>query len=337
MLRQVRDVLALIALRLYAIGAYVVVWTWNNRVVVLAILLIIAIALLTMTAPTWMKMDGWTPYPAPNKGLPVPRDYAIYLPLMLNRYNPAPLNPKKGADAPWSCEDAAKLRISWSYNWSLNPLSCPGSLGIPMVRDRSDAAIMLANPNPRVVNGQPILLFNEPDLPLPQADIPVSEAITLSHELFLRYPNLVWISPAYSQVHPEWIVNWYNGYAELYGTPPPIKGLAIHCYSYNADWCIAYVSQQVDLARAWELDEVWVTEFAYPTELTRTYNEALFQFNLFLDYLERETLITRYAPYMTRDPGDYSEWGGGSYQNVAPLLTYRSGDLTPWGGEFAKR
>lgn len=112
---RLRDVLALVAVRIYALVVYVALWLWLRRVTVLAILLILAIMLLTMTAPTWMRQDGWTPYPAPKSLPPVPRIHTLYLPLIFT----APADVRFSIQQGWGSDCCAATLTSLGFDPAL--------------------------------------------------------------------------------------------------------------------------------------------------------------------------------------------------------------------------
>ncbi|MBI5035553.1 MAG: hypothetical protein HZB51_34105 [Chloroflexi bacterium] len=261
---------------------------------------------------------------------PIPKMYRVYLPLVYKDWIGTQPSPKKGVSSPWTENDAKTLRATWAYNWSPNTnYAWENFEGVPMIWGIGDID------KPLLGNSQYALLFNEPDL-VGQANISPSAAVSLTRKIFLAHPDRKWISPAPSQINPAWLMEWRAQYVEAYGEEPPITGIALHCYAFVASDCIAYVRSMVTLAEEWNLDEVWVTEFAFPTGLDRTLADATHELEMFLDYLDDEPRVARYAAYTTRLAGDEFEWGSPDYANIAPLLTYRRGARTPFGRVYAQ-
>jgi hypothetical protein len=268
----------------------------------------------------------------------MPMTYRSFLPLVYRDWIGTPPSPKKGISSPWTCGDAKTLRAAWTYDWGLNGIDCPGLEFVPMVWGRGTMDVALANPNSLLVvaDKQPLLLFNEPDLS-GQAALSPSEAVTLAHELFARYPNARWISPAPSQNNPGWLNQWRDSYIAQYGEPPPLEGIAAHCYAFQAQPCIDHISSMVELAKTWGVSEVWVTEFAILMGNDQSLNESTQQMELMLNYLDDEPVVTRYAWYTARLACDESEWGSPTETGqCAPLLSYRVGLLTAWGKVYAR-
>jgi hypothetical protein len=298
----------------------------TKRQLLLDLLVIAAAVALFSLYSCWRTNHLPSPYPAPNSAPPIQtrQTYKFYLPWIPTGSWLNTPSVKKGVSSPSSCADAVALRASWIYDWSPRPMLCPGIDSVPMVWGGNDD-LPLDSP------AKYVLLFNEPDQPT-QANLTPAQAVTLAHQIFLAHPGKLFVSPAPSQVNPQWLIDWYNGYIAAYGVPPPIVGIGVHCYNYTAQNCIDYVASQVEIARGWGV-EVFVTEFAFSLGMDRSFNETLSEMQTFIDYLESEPIITHYAWFTTRLYGDKT-WYAGAFETVAPLLTpgtQGASALTPWG------
>lgn len=237
--------------------------------------------------------------------------YVYYFP----QVGRAPESTKKGVGMPYAdCDELAALDIKWEYSWSSETWNCPGVENVPMV---------WGNYVPKAVGGnsQWLMGFNEPDLP-DQSNISVDVAVSLWRSIEQSYADRKLLAPVPSHLHPDWIVLFNTAYVAKYHQAPRLDALAVHCYLPTADECIALVQQFEDWAAAWDVPEVWVTEFSF----VDTKEEKQF-----VRYLQADPLVTRFAWFALSYRG--SETWAPARDSQAPLVD-ASGKLTAWGSTY---
>jgi len=249
----------------------------------------------------------------------------LFLPVVANRRQEP--DPKRGLGThhPEFCEDARVLGASWQYNWRVDLGDCAGIEDVPMVYCWSDVG--------RIEEGLAqiggdfgwLLGFNEPDI-RQQCNLSPVEAARWWPRVEALARGRRMVSPAV--VHPEWLRTFRAEYARLYGRPPRMDALAVHCYVNTASGCQALAEEVIGYAREWGVGEVWVTEFSFFTQeggLGKAEQEA----RSFMEWMEAEPMIGRYAWFPTRlDGSEY--WRPNTFWLDQVLVDW-SGSLTTWG------
>lgn len=208
----------------------------------------------------------------------------------------------------------------WGYAWSSNPPICEGMETVPMVWGASI---------PTAVGGNSrwILGFNEPDRP-DQSNIDPVTAVALWQRVERNFLDKLLVSPAPSHLDPEWLVRFRDAYIKEVGQPPRLDALALHCYLYTAVECIELVRKYEVRAREWNIGEIWVTEFSFMTQGIRSEDEAWEQDRIFIDWMNNEPLVTRYAFFASRI-WETEPWAFPAGWNTS--LLNMDGSLTFWG------
>ena len=251
-------------------------------------------------------------------------DHLVWFPYIgTGDITPTYISSKGIANTTDECGDASMVGATWHYNWGPTPPQCEDVEAVPMIgcmrhieRLRQGAEIASAS--------QYVLGFNEPDLG--DNHLPPEQVAVLWHELEGYFPTKRLISPVPSHYHPEWLAKFYDAYRVIYGYPPRLDGLAIHCY-LDAARCQTIIEQIVSYADAWDVPEVWVTEFA-PMVGTDRIAEA----RTLIAWMEAQPKVTRYAWFPSGAHGD--EW----WASDKMYLVDRSGTsptLTDWGAMYA--
>lgn len=246
----------------------------------------------------------------------------VYLPMVY------PVENKLGmAGCPPSCNE---FGCSWCYSWSLHPGSEPNRDSVPMLWDERDVLATVGG------NSEWLMGWNEPDICPAQACISPQEGAILWRLVELRNPGRKLLAPAPSHMRPEWLLKWREAYRSVWGAWPRIDGLAAHCYHQSAAECIALVERFKGWADEWDVDEIWVTEFAF----LPVYCDAPVEAQKFTRYLEAEPLVTRYAPYVSYngDPEDcpWPYWSDCRPGANPSLLQKDLATLTELGKVYAK-
>lgn len=219
---------------------------------------------------------------------PVSATQRLYVPLALGAYT----NKLGLGGCPDSC---AMFGCRWCYSWTPTPGVGRDHERVAMLWGAADVG--------RAIDGNSAWLmgFNEPDLANQANLTPVVAAIQW-HTIERIYPTRRLVAPAPSHIHPEWLPQFYAAYTDIYGRPPRLDALAFHCY-FPASDCIRLGKQFVAWAQTWNVPEVWCTEFAFlPAWRAQAEQEA----RRFVDWLEAEPLVTRYAPFANHVAG--GEW-----------------------------
>ncbi len=108
------------------------------------------------------------------------------------------------------------------------------------------------------------------------------------HELETRYPTATLISPAPSQLHPEWLWAMNDEYVALYGAQPRFDGIATHYYGQDAqaalNWLRARREEAVSHGYA---VPIWLTEVGTcgPDEVE--FMHDVFQFAIEMPWIDR--------------------------------------------------
>jgi hypothetical protein len=220
-----------------------------------------------------------------------------------------------------------ELGIFASYAWSPNGGKCEdGSVRYPMLkipgRDDSRIAIRLAKET------GVLLYLNEPDL----EDISPSEAAYRFHGLEEVEAKMIVSTGSHLDHDLSWIRQFRETYHENYGVQPGIDGLATHCYYRNPASmlsCQRHVQRVVDQAAEWDINEVWLTEFACLAGELYSIRECKQVSETFMAWLEEQPLVRHYFLFACRvDP--QMPWHGGSMYNSL-FWWNEPHDLTTWG------
>lgn len=258
--------------------------------------------------------------------------FVDYFPLM-QRSEPG----KKGLGGTY--ESAVLFNASWFYDWGPCPWTPPeGSWG--MVRVQPEAVQMIwgdwgIGDVPLLCPGEWLMEFNEPDLVL-QANIQALRCPSLIYAIEQAYPERKKVAPAASQVNPLWIVQCREAFIAEYGRPPDWDALAVHGYVGRAEEMIYITEKYIELAQAWGIPEVWITEWAIPVCINGSLSSSLLESQKIIEYFESESLITRYAWFI--DYQDPNAWWYASPECDTSLLTGRGAEdsLTEYGDWFVQ-
>lgn len=273
--------------------------TWGSRV---RLVVLVALALLTLSQPTPQRVQRQT------------TTHYVFLPMVVRQSPP----PKRGVGMPAEhegCEQPSLVGAVWQYNWG-NPLDCPGMDNVPMIWRGSIPASLNSSPY--------LLLFNEPNNP-DQANLTPQEAAVIAAQAAERFPEKkLIVGNTYdgywsgSQIRTG--AQWLSEFLALYSN---VAGLGFHCYWQTASQCIAVGQGIVSLAQG---REVWCTEFAF---WAQDWTEA----GPFIDWMESEPMIKRYAWFATRIDGDEPWLNQVPAWMRAPLLDSNN-QKTYWGMNY---
>jgi hypothetical protein len=222
-----------------------------------------------------------------------------------------------------NCANLQRLGATWHYDWSPYPLDCAGSEAVPMLYAPGDGT---AKP---LANSAYLLIFNECDLK-EQCNTDPETAARWWRQYEQTYPDRKLVGPNASHFGMAWLLAWHTAYIRLYGEPPRIWALGVHCYGVPA-FCEAWVEANVPLARAWTTSgKLWLTEWAmsacyYGPGLTvAKATQALTDADEFMLWLQGQAVVERHAWFITRLDGQYCK----------TALLDAASQLTPYGTWF---
>lgn len=256
---------------------------------------------------------GGLPRPVIERSpLTQPQRHTLYAPLVAQGHN------KLGIAG--CVSDLSVLGASWCYSWTARP-GCVAGETVPMIWDETHVTDAFDGCSPWLMG------FNEPDHP-GQANLTANDAVApwAAVEAQAMGRKLVAPVPAYGT---RWLLQFRAAFFAAQGRYPRFDALAVHCYAGNARACIDKVTTFEDLARAWGVPEIWVTEFFFADE-----REA----RAFVAYLEAEPMVTRYAPFVSRlDCADALKHGYWDCEKAGdPSLLDEDSELTRYGAWYAK-
>jgi len=288
-------------------------------------------SLLQVPAKTHAESPPPTPQPRQMRlsSSPQANQYFIYLPFIANPAGlpppPPPAVPKKGVGLTYNdCASVVSIKATWQYGWSTAPANCPNIENVPMMWDWTGINQTL------VGNSNWLMGFNEPDL-VWQANMTPEYAATVWRQLEQKHPEKKLLSPAPSDQHPSWLVNFRNAYIAAHGTPPRMDGIAVHCYLWTSAQCIQLTQTYIGWAKSWGIAEVWVTEFEFPTSGVRSLDSALQESSNYIGWLESQSIVTRYAWFAPLIQGNES-WAPQNY--IAPLIDWNTRQPTAYGNMY---
>ncbi len=296
----------------------------------IAILLLLALGLLWLFPQEQRVQIEQIPQP------PI-RLYRYYLPMVVKDY---PRHPLRGVAASGNGGYAAIIQTgaSWYYNWSHQPSW--DLLGVEFV-----PLVGWGNVLPDVIaDSEYLLTLNEPNI-VQQSNVCPKEFVETWREIENRWGNRKLVSPGvgwggnticlapdgstrYYINGMDWLTDFREYYLEQYGEFPKLDVIAFHCYRPPEAPCsdIAYATNaMVTLADAWDIPEVWLTEFDsgdFGAQDTANLTDAL-------NYFATVPKLTHIAYYQDYD-----------YPNsICPTctpddnsaLTDRAGKLTEYG------
>lgn len=263
----------------------------------------------------WIGCNPCAPAPAPTPIGPLP---PIRNPLAYGV-----------VDNDGDCNTLTLIGAVWTYDYSRMPRSCPGIESVPMIQAASGVSLTVTG------NSRWIMGFNEPDIAGWAQQSP-EEAATNWRILEDAHADKLLVSPvpmSGATYDPaNWLHLWRAAYIAQYGRPPRIDALAVHVYFEIAVNAEVAVKEAEDLASAWGVGEVWVTEFG----LAR--GDPGGQEVAFLDWLQTEPMITRYSWYSSRinvAQGIAQGWYGSDWADMS-LVDWATRMLTGFGEVYVR-
>lgn len=239
--------------------------------------------------------------------------HTIWLPLLLFAATTGVAFPQ-----PVDCATVADLG-AWYYDWSATPTLCAGVEAVPMIWGAD---------LPASVGGNSAWLMgsNEPDR-ADQAHLTPEQAARLWRQIETRWPERRLVSPAPSAPGLDWLQRFRLAYVTLYGAPPRLDALAVHCYLPTED-CRAVVRQAEAWAAAWSVGEIWLTEWSALPCHYASQAAAVADADALRDWLRMQPRVTRTAWFAAAYAGRDVPNGFGP--DCDPSLT-RDGALTAFG------
>jgi hypothetical protein len=178
-------------------------------------------------------------------------------------------------------------------------------------------------------NSNWIMGFNEPDL----RGLSPYDAAGHWHTIKNTHPTRKLLAPAPSGSTNglSWLIQFRTEYYSRYQEWPRLDGLAVHCYKWYAYECVNFVQSFIDQANAWQVPEVWVTEFSFSPTNPSSSPGALQEQQTFINWLETKSEIKRYAWFASRMEGD--EWWAMDC-HITPLVDWDTSQPTSFGNTY---
>lgn len=173
--------------------------------------------------------------------------YKVYIPMTSSYLSKIGIAP-----GGYQAGDLDRLRAAWSYRWRGDWFSDTTPVWVDMIWSDKylDAPI----------KSDTILGFNEPDL-AGQADMTPEQGAIAWRWIEEHYPDKQLISPAPSQLHPDWLWEMIDRYKSAFGTLPRFDGIALHYYGIDAQAAMDLITARgADaLAHGYNVP-LWLTE-----------------------------------------------------------------------------
>ncbi len=175
------------------------------------------------------------------------------------------------------------------------------------------------------------MTINEPDL----AGITPNEMVGYWLQIEAAYPDRFLVSPEPSHYTPQYLAEFRAAYKAATGHYPRMDALGIHCYG-DYWFCSGPILQVVDYAWAWNIPEVWVSEFGIAACGSTSMAGAQAQATYMVQFLRSRAKITRFAWFNSRTEGG-EWWSFKPPECNMSLFTYVNGCRTAWGDWYAAR
>lgn len=268
-------------------------------------------------------------YPVPTQPAPrLAQTYIMRLPVVCRDCEiPARAEAYGAVDLDGDCSTIAKIGAKWTYDYSRQPLVCPGVEAVPMIQAADGAALDVSG------NSRWILGFNEPDMNCPRCWAYQSPEQAAQNWRIIEdtHADKLLVSPApmsgATYDPANWLHLWRAAYIERYKTDPRLGALAVHVYFVSAANAAAAVLDAEKLAAEWSVPEVWISEWGL------AHGDSGGQEAAFLDWLQTQPRITRYSWFGSRinvPQGIEQGWYGSDWADMS-LVDWATRGLTGFG------
>lgn len=196
--------------------------------------------------------------------------------------------------------------VSWAYNWAF---SLDGDLPsgidyVPMLWGAKFFGGWLTGIESLLSSGSNYIMgFNEPDMSS-QANMSPSEAAGYYKQYITPYSGSAkLISPSVtSSTDTGKGLSWFEEFMSDCSSCS-ITGLAVHWYGNSIDEFKSFVEQAVSTAANYNLEEVWVTEFALNADTSGVTDQTTASdfVNEAVTWMDAQTNVTRYSYFMCAD------------------------------------
>ncbi|EHA22145.1 hypothetical protein ASPNIDRAFT_125691, partial [Aspergillus niger ATCC 1015] len=194
--------------------------------------------------------------------------------------------------------------MSWSYNWDMkkNGNMPSGVEFVPMLWgtdsvDDWDSAVKTALKG----GSKHILGFNEPDN-ASQANIGASKAATLYKKYITPYGDSAkLVSPAItSSTQSGEGISWFKSFMNDCKSCN-ISAMAVHWYGGSFAQLESYMKEAIEAASKYDIDEVWLTEFALDSDTNGITDESTAKTFLekSIEWMDSHPKVGRYAYFYT--------------------------------------
>ena len=216
------------------------------------------------------------------------------------------------------CRVMSELGLGWYFNWGADPGICPGVDSVPLI---------WCDNIPSQLGGCSLWagFGNEADIPSQCGKTPTYMASVWANVLS-QHPGRKWVAPNTYSI--EWADEWLS----IISRKP--DALGIHCSEIRGGegYCEGHWQRAIDLAKKYNIPEVWITEYAYVQMSEEPISNAIPVMRRWLDYVDSQSMITRHAWFQLSYSGS-EPWAWGIDRNTS-LVDFYSGELTILGEAY---
>ncbi|KAJ5627390.1 CAZyme family GH128 [Penicillium herquei] len=195
--------------------------------------------------------------------------------------------------------------VTWAYNWAFSDSDLPSGVDyVPMLWGAKFFGGWLTAIESALSSGSNYILgFNEPDM-ASQADMSPSTAAGYYQQYITPYSGSAkLISPAVtSSTDTGKGLSWFEEFMTDCSSCN-ITGLAVHWYGDSVDDFKSFVQQAVSTASTYNIEEVWVTEFALNADASGVTDQSTAAdfVNEAIEWMDSQANVTRYSYFMCAD------------------------------------
>lgn len=223
----------------------------------------------------------------------------------------------------YTCKDVPRLG-GWYYDWGFDPILCNSyQEAVPMIWGRDIPATIGGN-------SRWLMGGNECD-GASQCNTSPDEYAQVWRTIEDYFPKYRLVAPVPADLTDGWLDTFYRSYQKRYGRAPRFDALAMHCYTTEAVACKGLAALFKEKMAAWNVKELWVTEFATLACQWESTEHAVEEERNLLNFFEQDPAITRYAWFLARTDG--TEPGSFGPDCNTSLVDWAHG-LTPYGDAY---
>lgn len=232
----------------------------------------------------------------------------------LKRTSPRPVQPRQLSSKRGAAYNEAHTvpplsdsgKIGWAYDWNMWANGdLPGNVEfVPMLWGSKMFGDWFTAIQTALSSGSSYIMgFNEPDMPEQANMLPGDAASSYSQYITPLSGKAKLVTPAVTNGVGENLgLTWMRTFLEQC-SECGLSVLAVHWYGESAEDFKDFVNKATDLAKEFNLEDTWVTEFALSQDMnsgSSSQGSADF-LNTVLPWLDENEAVGRYAYFMCKD------------------------------------